>query len=103
MPWFQCLIRGEKFPGILLGETGTVGFYTTRRVEAADPDEAELVGVAALKRDPSFALPEGTARPTEPRVYVEEIVELAAAPESEGKGATWFVEADDAEADDAIR
>ena len=100
MAWYQCLIRGEKFPGILIGKTEMVGFYTTRWVDAADPDEAELAAVAALKRDPCFALPEGTARPVEARVFVEEIIELAAAPESEGKGATWFVEADDEQAND---
>ena len=93
MPIYQCLLRGEGFPGSILGwESGTVGFFSTRWVEAADPDAAELAAVDALRRDPSFSLPEGHPRPTAAKVYLEEISEVEELLQNGGSGATWFVE-----------
>lgn len=46
--WFRCFIEGKHFPGVLLNEKGTVGFYTTRFVQAESPEQAELEAVALL-------------------------------------------------------
>jgi hypothetical protein len=54
MAWFKCFIHGQDFPGRLLGKRGTVGFYTTRVVQAKTPKDAELKAVQLLKRHHSL-------------------------------------------------
>lgn len=95
MPFYRCFIRGENFPGECIGSTGIVGFYTTRWVQAVSPAKAELEAVAALRKDPSFALPEGFDKPVSSRVFVEKIVQIRKLPRMRGRGATWFSEGKD--------
>ena len=97
MPFYRCFIRGENFPGECIGSTGLYGFYTTRWVQAVSPAKAELEAVAALREDPSFALPEGVPASGKARVFVEEIVQIRKLPRMRGRGATWFT--DDGEDD----
>jgi hypothetical protein len=92
VPFFQCLLRGENFPGALLGLAHNVGFFTTRWVEADSEDEAELACLDSLRRDPIFELPAGHPRPPEAKVYVEEITEVPELQQNGGSGATWFEE-----------
>jgi hypothetical protein len=78
MPVFLCLIRGENFPGELIGLTSAVGFHTTRLVEAQSAAEAEQIAVAALRQDAALTVT------SEPRVknatvYFEGIEEVPAA------------------------
>ena len=87
------MIRGENFPGQLLGKKGLVGFYTTRWVEAADPEEAELKGLEILRNDPSLAIKSDKLRQQDPvaKVYFEEIEQMVeTAKRTPNKGATWF-------------
>ena len=93
MPLFRCMIRGENFPGQLIGKKELVGFYATRFVEADSAEEAELSGLEMLRNDPSFEIRSEKLRQQEPpaKVFFEEIVEVA--PETDqvpNKGATWF-------------
>lgn len=76
--WYRCLIRGENFPGEMIGQTHPVGFYTTRYVADATPEAAELAALSVLKHHKSLQLPDGVAKPKEARVYFEEIVEVGA-------------------------
>ena len=89
---YRCLIRGENFPGELLGEYGLMGFYTTRWVEAASEEEAEMLALEALRSDPDLQPSlEVRDRSKAAKVFFEEIDEVP--PETErcpNKGATWF-------------
>ncbi len=76
MPWFKCSICGEDFPGAILSQADDIGFYVTRFVEAASPEEAELVALADLKSDEKLRLPSGIEAPAKARVDFEEIVEI---------------------------
>ena len=78
MNWYRCLIRGENFPGALVGEDHPVGFYTTRYVQELTPEAAELKALSLLKQHTSLQPPDGIAKPKAAKVYFEEIVEVAA-------------------------
>jgi hypothetical protein len=92
VPFYRCFIRGEDFPGECIGSSGLYGFYTTRWVQAVSTAKAELEALAALRKDPSFALPEGFTKPVSSRVFVEEIVQIRRLPRMRGRGATWFTD-----------
>jgi hypothetical protein len=78
MAWFRCFIRGQNFPGQLIGEAGPVGFYVTRFVEAAEPEAAEAATLRGLRVEPKLAPPPGFTPTGHARVYFEQIAELAA-------------------------
>jgi len=77
MTLFRCLIRGENFPGELIGQTTAVGFHATRFVEAQSTQEAERIAVAALREEPALTV---TAEPRtkNAKVYFEKIEEVPA-------------------------
>jgi hypothetical protein len=79
MAWFRCLIRGENFPGQMIGEAGPVGFYVTRFVEAADTTEAEAAALRALRAEPKMTPPPGHTPSGQARVFFEVVEEVAAA------------------------
>jgi hypothetical protein len=90
MPVFRCLIRGENFPGELIGLTSAVGFHAARFVEAQSPAEAEQIAVAALRQDAALTV---TAEPRvkNAKVYFESIEEVPAATErGPNTGFTFF-------------
>ncbi|HSX59683.1 MAG TPA: hypothetical protein VLF18_05750 [Tahibacter sp.] len=90
MPIFRCLMRGENFPGALLGKSGPLGFYATRFVDAESPKAAELAALELLRTDPSLAVPP-EARTTDAKVFFEAIEALEPAHEREsGRGFTFF-------------
>lgn len=62
MPTYKCFVRGENFPGVLIGEDEPIGFYTTRFVQAPSPAAAELACVDALRAAPKLQLPDGCAK-----------------------------------------
>ena len=76
MTWYKCFIAGENFPGAIIGESNPIGFYTTRFVEANSPEEAETKALANLKSEQTFSLPPGVARPSNTKVYFENIEEV---------------------------
>ena len=78
MKWYRCLIRGENFPGEMLGQHQVVGFYTVQFVQDDSPQNAETKALAALKKHTSLQLPEGVNAPKSCRVYFEEIEEVSA-------------------------
>ena len=89
MPLFRCLIRGENFPSIV-GTEGLAGFYTTRWVEALSTEEAEQVGLEALRGEVEFSEDQKRNAP-DAKVYFEEIAEVPEdTPRVPNKGATWF-------------
>lgn len=90
MPVFRCFIRGEYFPGSLLGQEDPVGFYATRFVEADSREQAELSALELLRHAPELDVaPEFRTQDT--KVYFEEIDEVLVEPEQEsGAGFTYF-------------
>ncbi len=92
MPLFRCVLRGEHFPGRLLGERKPIGFYTTRYVDADDVDDAELKAVDRLREDPKLQLaPEH--RTKDAKVFVETIEEVPDdTPRVPDSGFSFFVE-----------
>lgn len=75
MPLFRCSIRGENFPGELIGRTTAIGFHATRFVDAKSAEEAERIAVAALREDATLTV---TAEPRvkNAKVYFESIEEV---------------------------
>jgi len=92
MPWYKCSITGENFPGILVGINGDVGFYTTRFVEAPSANEVEPLALSNLKNEAALTLPEGIAKPTNARVFFENIeqVDMSELP-SQKPGLVFFI------------
>ncbi|GAB2524003.1 hypothetical protein [Lysobacter humi (ex Lee et al. 2017)] len=91
MPVFRCFIRGENFPGSLLGQAEPIGFFATRFVEAASAAEAEMVALDLLRQDPTFDAVGPEDRMEDARVYFEEIDEEPADFErGPGKGFSFF-------------
>ena len=92
MPLFRCLIRGNNFPGALIGEDKPIGFYTTRYVEASSSSEAENLVVDLLRKDESLAI-SPALRVKNAKVFVEEILEVALNTErTPNNGFTFFIE-----------
>ena len=73
MAWFRCFIRGENFPGQMVGQAGPVGFYVTRFVEAADLEAAEAAVLQGLRAEPKLGPPPGFTPTGRARVFFEEI------------------------------
>ena len=93
MPWYRCLIRGENYPGNLIGKTGLVGFYVNRFVEAPDPIQAEEIALAGLRSERRLSLPADTTYQVAPALYIEEVVEVPFSKVSpHPQGFTWFIE-----------
>lgn len=90
MSLYRCFIRGENFPGELIGLTTAVGFHATRFVDAASAEEAEGIAVAALRQDAALTV---TAEPRvkNAKVYFESIEEVPADTERvPDEGFTFF-------------
>jgi hypothetical protein len=80
MALFRCLIRGENFPGELIGQSAAVGFHATRFVEAQSAGEAERIAVAALRQDAALTV-SVEPRTKNAKVYFESIEEVPAGTE----------------------
>ena len=72
MSLFRVQLRGEHFPGVIVGEGGSIGFYTTRFVEAASEIDAEAAAVEILKADPTLKVA-ARHRANAAKVFVENI------------------------------
>ena len=94
MPKFRCVVKGENFPGSLIGEHGRrVGFYTTRWVEAPDANEAEMRVLAMLRDDETFARTAASERSPDATVFFESIDEMEEdAPVGVNRGFSFFTD-----------
>jgi hypothetical protein len=77
MPLFRCSIRGENFPGELIGLTVAVGFNATRYVDAESAEQAEGIAVTALRQDAALTVT-SEPRVKNAKVYFESIEEVPA-------------------------
>jgi hypothetical protein len=51
---YRVLINGENFHLTTSGDRRKMGFFTTRYVEAVDPEEAERLALELIKSDPNL-------------------------------------------------
>jgi hypothetical protein len=90
MPLFRVLLLGENFPGAILGQEESVGFYTTRFVEAIAKEHAEAEALAVLQADPALTL-RRDQRTKSATVKIEELVEVPTSTERKpNAGFTFF-------------
>jgi len=75
MPLFRCSIRGENFPGELIGQKTAIGFQATRFVDAKSAEEAERIAVAALREEAALTVT-SEPRVKNAKVYFESIEEV---------------------------
>jgi hypothetical protein len=78
MVWFRCFIRGENFPGQLIGEPGPIGFYVTRFVEATETEAAEAQALDTLRSEPKLSTPPGFTPNGQSKIFFEEIAKVDA-------------------------
>ncbi|MEL7023521.1 MAG: hypothetical protein AAGL69_07200 [Pseudomonadota bacterium] len=84
-------MRGENFLTRQDDCLVRLGFFTTIRVEAPGPDEAELRAIEILKARDDLKQITRNPRDDSPMLYLEEISELDESAELENrKGYTWF-------------
>lgn len=90
MPFYRALLCGENFLVEFDGVVGRYGFYTTRYIEAENPDGAEAVAVQSLRDD--GALREVVKNPPDdpPTLRVEQLAELPGPEDSATPGLAWY-------------
>ena len=76
MKKFRVFVRGENFFWESEGAVKRFGFYTTRFVEAADENEAELRAVDTLRQDEKLRGNVLNDKSDLPMLFVEEIEEI---------------------------
>ncbi|MBA3241715.1 MAG: hypothetical protein H0T60_10865 [Acidobacteria bacterium] len=84
MKKYRVLVRGENL--LLAFEEGPrrMGFYTTRFVEAAGPEEAESAIVESLRQDGELGALVLNQPDDTPLMYVEEIEEVGSLRDASG-------------------
>ena len=88
---FRCLVRGENFPGAILGSPNPIGFYTTRYAAAESPAAAEMLVLSILRSDASLQLPPGVEKSPDTRVFFERIEEVPSdTPPVPNKGFSFY-------------
>ncbi len=92
MPLYSVIIEGKNFPARLFKDTvGTLGFFTTRFVEAVDEKAAELAAVELIKQELEPLLGERRDEETNALMSLDQIREVKELPETApGFGFTWF-------------
>jgi hypothetical protein len=79
MAIFRCFIRGENFPFMMDGAWKSVGFYTTRFVEAPSAEAAEEVALLMLQGDQALARDPSTPGLERAQIFFDEIEEVSEA------------------------
>ena len=91
---YRVLVNGRNFLIEINGVMSKHGFYTTRYVEAADPDAAELVAMDLVRQRRDIASNLKNVAPDLPMMYAEEIEELDdfEKGDSSNHGFSWYIE-----------
>jgi len=94
MALFKVLLHGKRFPGVILGKSHPIGFYTTRFVQAPNEQEAEIAALATLRAAPELQIaPEH--RTPDAKVFVEELTEVPASTEQRPNAGFTFYDRED--------
>ena len=91
MPWYRCVCCAENLPIPIEGDEGLSGFYTTRFVEAEDPESAAREAFAMLAQHEALKGLAGSSELLMECVVVEDVdlVESQDVP-SVQPGLAWF-------------
>ncbi len=92
MKKFKVSLRGENFQIEVEGtrEVKTLGFFTTRIIEAKTKDNAEMEAVDAIRHLPRLQTSVRNDREDPPRIYAESVIEVVDAATAEGELALVF-------------
>ena len=90
MPKYAVMLEGKNFPVIVEGHTELWGFYTTRKVKANDPQEAEHLAVELIKNDSSLTDMLDQTHNVEPMIFLDSIYHLSWWKRLGGKGYSFF-------------
>ena len=71
------MLEGKNFLLTLEGGTHKYGFYTTRYIEANNPEDAELSAVQAIRDDSDFTSTVKNEESDPPMIYIESLDELS--------------------------
>ena len=77
MKKYQVMLKGCNFRIELEGVVQRLGFYTTRWVEANNPEEAEMQAVALVKNDGDLRVAVRNKPEDLPTIHLDEIIEVA--------------------------
>ncbi len=92
MKKYRILIQGKDFHIEVENGNPIIGFYTTRFVEAENPDEAELKAVDLIKNDNKLKNSMKKELNPKPMLFAKEIEELESFDEVDppGEGYTFY-------------
>ena len=76
MKKYRVMLNGQHFYIEMDGKLEKVGFYTTRWVEAENPEEAELKAVALVRQDHSLNISVRNERDNPPMIYLDTMSEV---------------------------
>jgi len=77
MKHFRVFLRGANFLLTFDGQQTRMGFYTTRFVQANNPEGAELLAVDLLRSDKTLRRA-ANLKTDPPMIFADEIAEVAA-------------------------
>ena len=93
MPYFKVLLDAQNFLISLNEKEELMGFFTTKWVEAANEEEAELKAVDLIKNDKELVdivLNKERGLEIVPMIYLEEINEISKSEMEDIQGRTWY-------------
>lgn len=93
MPYYKVLLDAQNFLVSLDEKEELMGFFTTKWVEAANEEEAELKAVDLIKNDKELVdivLNKKRGLEIAPMIYLEEISEISQNEMQDIKGRTWY-------------
>ena len=97
MPRYSVILNGRNFWLTIDDEPRRMGFFTTRFVEAADPEAAEVAAVELLRQDDRLAGQILNDPSDPPTIHLHKIRQLDTEAELRTQqGFTYYAENDDA-------
>ena len=76
MKKYMLMLKGRNFRIEIDGKLEKLGFYTTRWVEAQNPEDAELEALDLVRQDVSLKASVRNDRDDPPMIYLEELCEV---------------------------
>lgn len=103
MAHYRVLLLGENFLLTVDGTPTRMGFYTTRFVQADNPDGAELLAVDLIRHDKKLKDSVSNERSDPPMIFADEIevIDEAAVPKSSPGYSFFPMDSTDADGSDA--
>ena len=94
MKKYQVILEGKNFQLDHEGKIVKHGFFTTRYVEANNPEEAELTAVTLIKEDTSLTESVRNDRSSEPMIYLNELCEIESFEDANvpGTGYSFYID-----------